>query len=232
MGLVFTGDLDTYRYGVWKMDAEQQDVGNVPPDFLVPEFKSAHRRTEFISVRRLALAMGVDPSDIDYTVSGKPLLRSLPETHISISHSRRYAAFMVSKQVYTGIDIEEFSERILRVRSRFMSEEEENKLRQLFAGQTYPAEAELIALYLHWCSKEAMYKALDIPSLDFKQDLKVDICGINGGDNSATGDNFLLGNFLKKIQGRFKACYTPKQIRFNIDFFIREDFVLTCCSSE
>jgi len=232
MGLVYTGDLGIFRYGVWEMDAEQQDVDDLPSGFTVPDFKAAHRRTEYISVRKLALAMGVDPADIDYTVSGKPLLRSLPETHISISHSRNYAAFMVSKQAYTGIDIEEFSERILRVRSRFMSEEEESKLRQLFVGQAHPAEAELIALYLHWCSKEAMYKALDIPSLDFKQDLKVDICGINGGDNSATGDNLSPGNFPQNKQGRFKACYAPQQIRFNIDFFIHKDFVLTCCSSE
>lgn len=226
MSLLYTGDLGTFRYGVWKIDAEQQDIDDVPPGFPVPEFKAAHRRLEFVSVRKLALAMGVDPSDIDYTVSGKPLLKSLPETHISISHSRHYAAFMISRQACTGIDIEEYSERILRIRSRFMNKEEESKLRQHFVREDYPPKTELIALFLHWCSKEAMYKALDIPGIDFKQDLKIDFCGINGGDN------FLPGNFLQYRQGRFKAVYSPQQIRFNIDFFIQEDFLLTCCSSE
>ncbi|MDD4361146.1 MAG: 4'-phosphopantetheinyl transferase superfamily protein [Bacteroidales bacterium] len=244
MSLVYTGDLGTYRYGVWKMDAEQQGIDAELSEFPIPELKAAHRKLEFISVRKLAQVMGVDPSNIDYTVSGKPLLRDLPETHISISHSRHYAAFMISKQAYTGIDIEEYSDRIIRIRSRFMNIEEENTLRQLFSKQPYSEKVELIALYLHWCAKEAMYKALDIPGLDFKQDLGIDFCETDGavhllsgnncieGDNAIMGNNSLPGNSLQNKQGRFKAFYFPQQIRFNIDYCIQEDYLLTCCSSE
>ncbi len=238
MSLVYAGDLNTYRFGIWKMDTEQQGIDTVKPNFPVPEFKATHRKLEFVSVRKLALAMGVDPLEIDYSVSGRPLLKSMPETHISISHSRHYAAFMISKQCRTGIDIEEYSNRILKIRSRFLNDEEESLLHHIFAKQAYSSKEELILLYLHWCAKEAMYKALDIPGLDFKQDLGVDFCGMNWGDKFTTGDHSIMGEpclskyFLQNKQGNFKACYFPKQIRFNIDYFIQEDYLLTCCSSE
>ncbi|MFA5469173.1 MAG: 4'-phosphopantetheinyl transferase superfamily protein [Bacteroidales bacterium] len=262
MSLVYTGDLDTYRYGVWKMDTEQEGYNTEQPDFPVPEFKAAQRKLEFVSVRKLAQAMGINPSDIVYTVSGKPIIKAVPETYISISHSRNYAAFIVSGQASVGIDLEEYSDRILRIRSRFMNEEEELKLSKVLSKQTHSARAELCALYIHWCAKEAMFKALDIPGLDFKQDLRVDFCGINRednyfkgessimgdnyfkGENPVMGDNYFKGenpvmgdnsnsfseNFLQNKQGRLSACYFPEQLGFNVDYFIKEEYILTCCS--
>jgi phosphopantetheine--protein transferase-like protein len=66
---------------------------------------------------------------------------------------------------YSGIDIETTSsDRILKVSHKFLSEKEKEIL--------YSSNPRL-AGYLCWCAKEAIYKALGIPDIDFRKDIEI-----------------------------------------------------------
>lgn len=77
---------------------------------------------------------------------------SFPE--LSISHSKDFAAAMVSK-TYCGIDIQYPAENLVRVKERFISDKEEDLLQE-----TLPQLSTLQHLTLLWAGKEAVKKML------------------------------------------------------------------------
>ena len=85
---------------------------------------------------------------VDYHSTGAPFLACVP-LYISISHTKDYVAVILDKRP-TGIDIEYRSDRILKIRSRFMNPEEE-------AG--IDLEHEVEHLLIHWCAKETLFKS-------------------------------------------------------------------------
>lgn len=235
MSLLGIEDTNNYRYGLWKIDGDTDHLADDLRFLSIPEFKSKRRKQEYLAVRQLAHAMGVNPQSISYTVSGKPFLKGLPETHISISHSRHYAAFMTAERAGIGIDLEEYSPRILKIRSKFLSQQEELNLSKLLSEQAHTSEEELKCLYLHWCAKEAMFKALDTPGIDFKEDLFLDssqyaTLSLTQAEQPKQDSDHSLVN-QAEIKGRLSAYYYPKQIRFCIDYVLGQDYVLTCCFS-
>lgn len=85
---------------------------------------------------------------------GAPLLVG-SDLHISISHSRNYAAVMLSAEGHCGIDIEEPRlEQLARVKSKFLTPAE------LAAG---------VDLLTAWTAKEAAFKAAGTPGLGLSQ---------------------------------------------------------------
>ena len=118
---------------------------------------------------------------------------------LSISHSRNYAAVAIADRAGIGVDVEEYSPRVLRVRSRFLSQ----------------SEAELIAqddIHRHilaWTVKEAVYKALPIAGIDFAEGLtlgfdsdgNIDTASALGMEcrvSSIATDNYTLTLAIKK----------------------------------
>lgn len=79
--------------------------------------------------------------------------------HISISHTLGYVAVILSRDYEVGVDIEYVSDRVNRISSRFLRDDE------VFADTT----DKLIA----WCAKETMYKLFSSEHLALK-DIKVD----------------------------------------------------------
>jgi len=93
---------------------------------------------------------------------GKPFFDS--EDHeISITHAGEYAGFIQTEKRKCGIDMEEITERVRRIQSKFVREDEEGFLADDLRG-----------LFMIWCAKEAMYKYYGLKSLDFKQHMKLD----------------------------------------------------------
>ena len=136
-------------FGIWKMDETESVLLQEHP-FLhrhidVLDNKSRHtaRRMEFLCTRLLAALLLNDTTiDIGYTDSGKPILSN--GMHISISHTRGYAAVVVSKTYRSGIDIERKGRNLQRIQAHFMRHDERAD-----------TDEELL---MHWCSKEALYK--------------------------------------------------------------------------
>lgn len=91
--------------------------------------------------------------ELDHRQSGAPFIRGVENLSVSISHSHRYAAVAIGRQVTVGIDIEETCRyrQLERVRSKFLSACEQN-----FAD---------VDLLEAWTIKEAVYKAALTPGL-------------------------------------------------------------------
>ncbi len=155
-------------WGIWKMEESVEDLLLYFSDPRKQEREMCHltaegRRLEWLSVRALLTELCGEEKQIEYLPSGRPFL-SDRSYHISISHTRGYVAVILSPQREVGIDIEQYGERILKLRSKFMSKEE---------LQVVSADREVYHLLLHWSAKETLFKLISEEEVDFKEHLRV-----------------------------------------------------------
>jgi len=120
---------------------------------------SLKRKTEFLSIRYLKNHR-FSGLDIAYENSGKPFFKD-SKWHIGISHSNERALWCYALIPF-GCDIESFDTRLLKVGSRFCNENE-----VLVASMGSP----LKTLTCLWSCKEAIYKLVNQPGLDWKRDM-------------------------------------------------------------
>lgn len=107
------------------------------------------------------------------TPGGKPHLEGNSQ-HISLSHTTQFAAAIFSPVNRVGIDVEGVGERILRIRHKFLSDQEQEYLQQSAKLETLQ-ETELAArwLTLCWSAKESIYKWKGEQGVDFIRDLQL-----------------------------------------------------------
>lgn len=89
---------------------------------------------------------------IGHAASGQPLLRGY---HVGVTHTKGYAAIMLSKSCDVACDIEHFSDRVERIKSKFLRKDEKAD--------------DLDSLLVHWCGKETVYKLFPEDNLQFSQ---------------------------------------------------------------
>lgn len=89
---------------------------------------------------------------IGHAASGQPLLRGY---HVGVTHTNGYAALMLSKSCDVACDIEHFSDRVERIKSKFLRKDE--------------MADDLDSLLVHWCGKETVYKLFPEDNLQFSQ---------------------------------------------------------------
>lgn len=138
---------------IWKMDEPAEDLLSLFSEKKglyqseVERHKSVRRRQEYLSVRALLLDALGHECDVFHDEMGKP---SLSEEHlrISISHTKGYAAILLSPMREVGLDIEQFSDKIFHVRDKFLRAEEKQIIDSTDRTQ----------LLLCWSAKEAVYK--------------------------------------------------------------------------
>lgn len=207
MAVYLLDKSDDYRLGIWKMDEDEAELLTDAGLTESPALSNPYRRREFLAVRAMAFVMGINPGDIAYLPSGKPYLTDHAST-ISISHTKNYVAVLLSHHACVGVDIEQRSERILKIRHKFMHPDEEYNLKH-----SNPIIDETDGLLLHWCAKESMFKAVLEEGIDFAQELRI--------NELSTLDH----------SGKFKGCFLRTDHHFQIDYQIHTDFVLTCSFS-
>lgn len=93
-----------------------------------------------------------DAPMIGHAASGQPLLRGY---HVGVTHTKGYAALMLSKSCDVACDIEHFSDRVERIKSKFLRKDEKAE--------------DLDSLLVHWCGKETVYKLFPEDNLQFSQ---------------------------------------------------------------
>ncbi|MBO7506479.1 MAG: 4'-phosphopantetheinyl transferase superfamily protein [Paludibacteraceae bacterium] len=138
---------------IWKMDEPAEDLLSLFSEKKglyqseVERHKSVKRRQEYLSVRALLLDALGHECDVFHDEMGKP---SLSEEHlrISISHTKGYAAILLSPLREVGLDIEQFSDKVFHVRDKFLRAEEKQIIDSTDRTQ----------LLLCWSAKEAVYK--------------------------------------------------------------------------
>lgn len=196
-------DINTkYTLGIWKItettDSLLALLDENEADTLRIDYHSESRLRE-IAATRVLLSQIIDKAaKIEYLPNRKPYLKD-SRLNISISHTKGYAAVILSQTEYLGIDIEYRSDRVKRIRNKFVSDKE-----------YIDPENEIIHLLLHWSAKETMYKALSKEGVELRSD-------------------FLINPFTPKDSGLISAheYYSDKQLSFNIQYLITDKYVLT-----
>ena len=115
-------------HGVWKMEESSDELLGMlehKADYssFLERVSAEKRRQERFASRMLLKELLGEEARVDYHSTGAPFLACVP-LYISISHTKDYVAVILDKRP-TGIDIEYRSDRILKIRSRFMNPEEE-----------------------------------------------------------------------------------------------------------
>jgi phosphopantetheinyl transferase len=155
--------------GVWKIEEdlptllEMVDMG--PEDRKRYEiYRSTSRKMEFLSVRALLAEMMDRDARIVYNKNNKPFIKD-GSHFISITHSNKLTAILISRNERVGIDLEYMRLNINAFASKFLNKRE--KITRRWADRTYH-------LYIHWCAKEAMYKICDKEGINIVNDITIE----------------------------------------------------------
>ena len=157
--------------GLWQMDESPEQLFDLYPHLLPyrssldDKYKNDVRKLEFLAFRALMYEMlrvnGASKGllshagDFTHNGQGKPLFRGY---HVSISHTKGYAALILSKKSEVAVDIEYMSDRVERIASKFLRKDE----------RADSLDAKLV----HWCAKETVFKLFSEENLLF-EDMRV-----------------------------------------------------------
>jgi 4'-phosphopantetheinyl transferase len=155
--------------GVWKIEEDLPDLFAMVE--MSPEdkkryavFRSTSRKMEFLSVRALLAELLGNDARIVYNKNNKPFIKD-GSHFISISHSNKLTAILISKDERVGIDLEYMRANINAFSSKFINKKE--KITRRWADRTYH-------LYIHWCAKESIYKICDKEGINIVRDITIE----------------------------------------------------------
>jgi len=126
-------------------------------------FRSTSRKLEFLSVRALLKELLGPDARIVYNKNNKPFLKD-GSHFISITHSNKLTAIMLSTRERIGIDLEYMSSNINALSFKFINKKERI---------TRERDKKKYHLYLHWCAKEALYKICDKEGINIKKNITI-----------------------------------------------------------
>ena len=198
MGCITKHYLNEYSIlGVWKIEEDIKtlramvDLDSTEKKKL-KDFRSNSRKLEFLSVRALLSELIGKESKIVYNKNNKPFIKD-GSHFISISHSHRLTAILLSTNEKVGIDLEYMSTNITAFAFKFMNKREK---------VTKDSEEKKYHLYLHWCAKEALYKICDKEGISVRNNITIKPFILN-----ASGD--IKGKVhSEKIKESFDLVYT------------------------
>ena len=155
--------------GVWKIEESSDELLamlGLQSEYLpfLQGIKTEKRRQEWLASRVLLKELIGEELLIAYHDDGAPYLPG-SSLSLGISHTNGYAAVLLQDQETAGIDIEYHSNRVLKIRSRFMSPEED--------ASVCPDHV-VEHLLIHWCVKEALFKMIRQQDVDFIKHLHVE----------------------------------------------------------
>jgi phosphopantetheinyl transferase len=155
-------DLDQGATALWLITESKEELLAMLPAAWRATIDLTKVSAHNLAARVLAHTVCPNFDILEKDEFGKPYFDS-EEYKISITHAGDFAGFMYTQNRECGIDMEEITERIRRIQTKFVREDEEAFLTQDLRG-----------LYAIWCAKEAMYKFYGLKALDFKKHLKID----------------------------------------------------------
>ena len=169
MGCITEHYLNEYTVlGVWKIEEDLKTLMSIASldqedKKKFKNFRSNSRKLEFLSVRALLAELLGNDTRIVYNKNNKPFLKD--GTHfISITHSNKLTALMLSTKEKLGIDLEYMSSNISTISFKFINKNEKI---------TKDRENRKYHLYLHWCAKEALYKICDKEGINIKKNITI-----------------------------------------------------------
>jgi phosphopantetheinyl transferase len=187
---------ETTRLGIWKIEENEAFFkGNVPQH---RDVTHPHKRLQHLAGRFLLQFLFPDfPYElVQVADTRKPFLPD-ERYHFSISHCGDYAAAIVSRDKRVGIDIEIPVDKIERIRNKFLSPEEMQRLH---------VDDDLTQLTALWSAKEAVFKWYGEGKVDFKEHIQ------------------LQSRDVEKQQ--ITCFFTPRQQELLIQYRVLEQLVL------
>ena len=164
--------------------------------------KHPKKRLEHLAGRAAAKCLirlqGMDQPVIINNEAGRPQVIN-HHIEISISHSNRYAAAIISNTCKVGIDIQLIEEKLRVVAPRILSQSELNC-----------ADSSLEQLSVYWGAKEALYKLTQKEGIDLSEHLAVKDFEYQGKGN-CTG-----GIILANHEAEHELFYT----KFNKEYMV------------
>lgn len=131
------------------------------PDFKIFTGISAKRELEKKGTAFLLEKLFNKPVELSYNSEGKPEIQK-ENCHISISHSHDKLVIICNHQSSTGVDIELIRDKVLKIKDKFLSDDE------------LKAAADSVdKLIIYWAAKEALYKLYSRKEVEFAKHLFV-----------------------------------------------------------
>lgn len=138
------------RLCIWQTTEREDDLPR-PEGLDLSAIGSPSRRLETLAVYQLlAHATGCRDLLIDHDANGRPLVEGW---QVGVSHTRGWAALIVSRTRAVAVDIEYMSDRVGRIAPRFIRPDEQ--------ADGLPAQL------IHWSVKETVYKLLSAEQLQY-----------------------------------------------------------------
>jgi 4'-phosphopantetheinyl transferase len=148
--LFFLDRLDTNRFNLEELAAISHSLKQL--EWLATRY----------CLQLLTEAVEVSHQGIRKDNDGKPHLNEAT-AHISMTHASRFVAVALHQTKSIGIDLEQLSEKLIRVSHKFLSEKEKPH-----------AQRDTLKLCIYWSAKEALYKLNGRKGLAFRDQLQIE----------------------------------------------------------
>jgi 4'-phosphopantetheinyl transferase EntD len=135
------------KLGLWKIEENVSQFISQSSDMRklfdteISVYKSDSRKYEKLAVYSLLWKMTNSRILISHNENGKPIVDGY---NISISHTRGYAAVILSKLKNVAVDIEYYSDRVGRISDKFIRKDE--------------IAVDIDSQLINWSAKETIYK--------------------------------------------------------------------------
>ena len=154
---------------VWQVtetEEELKSLVSVPTDELeeISLYREESHRRQKLAVRALLNEVFEEKMYLNHHDNGKPYLEN-SVTNISITHTDKYVAIIISDDDELGIDIESLDRDFSVVEKKALSEDEIDDLEK-------EKRNEQLAIY--WCAKEAIFKRMSQNRVVFAEQIEVE----------------------------------------------------------
>ena len=170
MALYLRKKLDSKaEIAVWHVTETEEELirlSSVPTDEMeeISLFRNENQRRQKLAVRALLNEVFEEKMYLNHHDNGKPYLENCV-TNISITHTDKYVAIIISDDDELGIDIESLDRNFAPVEEKALSEEEIDDLDD-------DKKNEQLAIY--WCAKEAIFKRMSQSRVNFAEQIEVE----------------------------------------------------------
>jgi phosphopantetheinyl transferase len=175
MPLVYQHTINSAtKVGLWRIEEPEEFFLEKVP--LKRDVSHPHKRLQHLAGRYLLPTLFEDfpLEEILIADTRKPFLPD-EKYHFSISHCGNYAAAIVSSKQRVGVDIEQPTEKILRISQKFLTLEE-----KMFLDEQMSTAQLLQLATLLWSTKESMFKWFGDGGVDFREHMTIQ--NIEGND--------------------------------------------------
>lgn len=167
MALFFQQNINqSSKLAIWKIEEPELFYSELVT--ISTTISHPHKRLQHLAGRYLLPFLFADfpHTAIEIAETRKPFL-PVAQYQFSISHCADFAAAIVSKNQAVGIDIEMITERVHKIKHKYL-----HAIEQAFVND-YPIEKQTELLTLLWSAKEAMFKWWGRGDIDFSEAMQI-----------------------------------------------------------